>query len=77
MANQCSTLTFLDIWQWASKHDKSLAHKGKPLVQNKARKNTPTKARELGTITLLVSYLFPENGNTFISPFKLEKTVST
>ena len=40
---QCSTLTFLDTRQWASKHSKSLAHKDKPLVQNKARKNTPTK----------------------------------
>ena len=40
---QCSTVTFLDTRQWASKHSKSLAHKDKPLVQNKARKNTPTK----------------------------------
>ena len=57
---QCSTLTFLNTRQWASKHSKSLAHKDMPLVQNKARKNTPTKARELGTINLLVSCLSPD-----------------
>ena len=47
---QCSTLTFLDTRQWASKHSKSLAHKDKPLVQNKVRKIHLQKARELGTI---------------------------
>ena len=49
---QCLTLTFLDTRQWASKHYKSLAHKDKPLVQNKARKIHLRKARELGTINL-------------------------
>ena len=31
--------------QWASKHNKSLAHKDKPVVQNKAEvpKNRPTE----------------------------------
>ena len=32
--NQCSTLTFLDTSQWASKRNKSLAYKDKSLVQN-------------------------------------------
>ena len=35
---QNSTLSLLDTRQWATKHNKSLAHKDKPLVQNKARK---------------------------------------
>ena len=35
---QCWTLTFLDTRQWASKQNKSLAHKDKTLVQSKARK---------------------------------------
>ena len=37
---QCSTLTFLDTWQWASKRYKSLAYKVKPPVQNNARIET-------------------------------------
>ena len=40
---QCSTVTFFDARQWASEHNKSLAHKGKPLVQNKARKKCTYK----------------------------------
>ena len=34
---QCLTLTFKDTRHWASEFDKSVAHKDKPLVQEKLR----------------------------------------
>ena len=60
-------LMFWDTRQWASKHNKSLAHKDKPLVQNKARKKYTYKLKGYGIWNHSPSGVLPLPKNTLIT----------